>query len=350
MKMWVKKRQEDLFKKEMPLMAATTALVQNHKEAAAKREQAAKLRDDARALMKQVARLREEASRLEFQAESLESIKLADVAPVIYQRRCFTEGCRGFLSADFECAVCSSHFCKRCYVTVTDQHVCDERQVGSIVVIEATSRGCPTCSTAISKTEGCDQMYCVVCETAFSWRTGEVDTGFIHNPHHLRHMEALGYIPRAPVGDSLPAWRDVADLIPRDENLVRGFYALLYDLIENQRGLFVPVNNDYERTQLLINRMTEAKFRSVIQIKEKRWLLRREVAKTTDTFLRVGCRLFWELAGGELALGALREKIEQMRLVANAELLQVSQRWEHLCVPYYSTEFEVRKQKWRSDM
>lgn len=349
MKMWIKKRQEDLFKKEMPLMAATTALAYNHKEAAAKRSQAMKLRDDARALMKQVAALREEASRLEFQASSLESVRLADVTPDRYQRRCFTNGCRGFLNNNFECAVCSAHFCYDCHTSIAGEHKCDKGQVANILFIEATSRGCPTCSTLISKTEGCDQMYCIVCDTAFSWNSGQVDTGFIHNPHYLRRMEAVGHIPRAPIGDALPAWRDLADLIPRNEELVRGFYALLYNLVEKQHDLFVPVNNDYERAQLIIGKMTEDKFRSVIQLKEKHWLLRREIAKTTDAFLRVGCRLFWEFSAGERALGDLRENAEKMRVTANEELLQVSRRWERLCVPHYNTEFEVSKQKWRSD-
>jgi hypothetical protein len=349
MRMWIKKRQEDLFKKEIPLMAATTALVHNHKEAATKRSQAAKLRDNARALMKQAADLREEASRLEFQASSLESVRLADVAPDRYQRRCFTRDCRGFLNNNFECAVCSAHFCNRCHTSITGQHECDKEEVANIQFIEATSRGCPSCSALISKTEGCDQMYCIVCDTAFSWHSGRVDTGFIHNPHYLRRMEAVGHIPRAPIGDALPAWRDIADLIPRNEDLVRGFYALIYNLVEKQHDLFVPVNNDYERSQLLIGKMTEEKFRSVIQLKEKRWLLRREIAKTTDVFLRVGCRLFWEFSAGELALGALREITEKMRVEANGELLELSRRWERLCVPFYNQEFEVGKQKWRSD-
>ena len=347
MRQWTKKRQDDLFKKEIPLMAATTALVYNHKEAAAKREQVVKLRDESRALMKIIQEKREEASRLEFQAEALESVKLADVAPATYQRRCFSDICRGFLNENFECAVCCVRFCRSCHCVKAGQHMCEVGQVESVRFIEATSRGCPTCSTLISKTEGCDQMYCVVCDTPFSWQSGEVDSGFIHNPHHLRRMEAMGHIPRAPVGDELPAWRDLANLIPREEDLIRGFYALVYDLLAKQMDLFTPVNNDYERAQMLIGRMTEEKFRSVIQIKEKRWLLRRQIAKTTDQLLRVGCQLFGQLADGEIVLGTLREKIEEMRVAANTELLHVSRRWEHLCVPLYNAKFEVGRQRWR---
>ena len=54
--------------------------------------------------------------------------------------------------------------------------------------------------------KNCDQMWCVCCNTAFSWKTGEIETGRIHNPHyyqHLRNMAGGGDIRREE-GD-LPA-------------------------------------------------------------------------------------------------------------------------------------------------
>ncbi len=349
MREWIKKRQDDLFKRELPLMSATAVLVPNHREADAKRKQAAELREEIRALLKIVQENREEASRLEFQAETLENIKLTDIVPQSYSMRCLTDSCRGWLDSKFACNVCLKNFCAKCHVEEAASHTCDNGQVESVRFIQATSRGCPTCATWISKIEGCDQMYCTVCDTAFSWRSGAVENGIIHNPHYLQQMNMSGYMPRMPVTDDLPAWRDLADLIPRDEELIRGFYAVVYDLLQKQDDLFKPINNDYERAQLMINKITEAKFRSILQVKEKRWLLRRQIAKSTDEFLRVGSRLFWQFLHKETTLDALREKIDSLRVQANAELLQVSRRWEHLCVPVYDSEFNVGRQKWRAE-
>lgn len=46
----------------------------------------------------------------------------------------------------------------------------------------------------------CDQMYCVKCHTAFSWRTGQLERGTIHNPEYYRWMRENGKnIPRNPL-------------------------------------------------------------------------------------------------------------------------------------------------------
>ena len=121
---------------------------------------------------------------------------------------CPTNECRGFLSEQYRCELCSNYACPKCLEIIgTDKnadHTCNEDNVKTAELIRKDTKPCPGCGTRISKIDGCDQMWCVECHTAFSWKSGKIDNGRIHNPHFYQHKrnENNGLIPRAP-GDVL---------------------------------------------------------------------------------------------------------------------------------------------------
>ena len=123
------------------------------------------------------------------------------VQPVKFIKACPAEGCRGFLSEGFKCALCSLEICKDCHAPLKPGHVCDLQIVASVKALTAESKPCPNCSAAISKVDGCDQMWCTQCHTTFSWRTGQKEEGTTHNPHYYEWMRRSGIpIPRANAG------------------------------------------------------------------------------------------------------------------------------------------------------
>jgi hypothetical protein len=117
-----------------------------------------------------------------------------------YIGRCPIDQCKGFINTQFICELCYSHICDKCQVPIlikpsTDNsesetpiaHICDENTVSTIQLLKKDTKPCPKCHVNIFKIDGCDQMWCIECHTAFSWTTGEVEHK-IHNPHYYEYL------------------------------------------------------------------------------------------------------------------------------------------------------------------
>lgn len=115
---------------------------------------------------------------------------------------CQNTGCRGMLSTQYKCDICSKHTCSKCFVVIGDEtHECKQEDVDSVEELRKNTRPCPNCGLRISKIDGCDQMWCVECKTAFSWNKGTIEQGVVHNPHYYQWMREHGTIqPRCDAG------------------------------------------------------------------------------------------------------------------------------------------------------
>ena len=123
-----------------------------------------------------------------------------------FMKACPAEGCRGFLSTQWKCGLCNTNVCSKCFIIKpTDEageiidHECDENDLKSAEMIKSTTKNCPCCAAAVFKIEGCDQMWCTQCHTAFSWRTGMKVNGVVHNPHFYAWQNSGGGAARANV-------------------------------------------------------------------------------------------------------------------------------------------------------
>ena len=110
--------------------------------------------------------------------------------------KCPDAECRGFLSTAYKCGTCQMWACPDCLVIKgrdkDSEHTCDPGQKESVALIIKESKPCPKCGERISKIDGCDQMFCVDCHTAFSWNTGNIVNGVIHNPHYYEYLRKVG--------------------------------------------------------------------------------------------------------------------------------------------------------------
>ena len=110
--------------------------------------------------------------------------------------KCPDSECRGFLSTAYKCGTCQLWACPDCLEIKgkekDTEHTCNEERKQSVTLILKESRPCPKCGERISKIEGCDQMWCTSCHTAFSWATGQAVNGVIHNPHYYEFLRKQG--------------------------------------------------------------------------------------------------------------------------------------------------------------
>ena len=114
-------------------------------------------------------------------------------------RACPADDCRGFLSTGWKCGMCDTKVCPTCHeIKTEDEHECRPENVETARLLAKDTRPCPKCASMIFKIDGCDQMYCTACNTAFSWRTGHIETGRVHNPHYYDYLRRVnnGNIPR----------------------------------------------------------------------------------------------------------------------------------------------------------
>jgi hypothetical protein len=127
----------------------------------------------------------------------------APVPKKVVLRACPLE-CRGFLDQEGKCGMCAKQVCLKCHEsldskTPQDDHKCDPAAVATVRLLAKETKPCPTCHAPIFKIDGCDQMWCTLCQTPFSWITGQKETGRVHNPHYYEWMRRTqGSVPREP--------------------------------------------------------------------------------------------------------------------------------------------------------
>lgn len=128
--------------------------------------------------------------------------------------KCPLNNCQGFLNSSYKCGLCDNKICKDCMEIKNINHVCDEEQKKTIELIKKDTKPCPKCGEMIYKINGCDQMWCITCKTAFSWKSGQVEEGHVHNPEYYRWMRENGNDiarnpndqPYDPCGNQLPQY------------------------------------------------------------------------------------------------------------------------------------------------
>jgi hypothetical protein len=208
-----KSRQEKAVERENGRMVEAMPLLEARQRQKRRAEEERALVAQIRELKFRLNRLRRTPDEATDESAAALADATASASKTRYLRTCPVDGCRGMIEAgSWKCGVCESVLCSSCHAVKRSKdappaadgakHVCKPDDVATAKDIMSSTRPCPQCSARIFKIEGCDQMFCVQCHTPFSWQTGKVVTGTIHNPHYYELQRKLGRgaAPRA-IGD-----------------------------------------------------------------------------------------------------------------------------------------------------
>jgi hypothetical protein len=278
-----------------------------------------------------------------------------------FVKGCPSESCRGFLTSQWNCQLCGCKACKDCHAIVREgsQHACDPDDVATARLISQDSKTCPKCAALISKVDGCDQMWCPSCKTAFSWRTLVVETGPIHNPEYFRWMRDNGYaVPRNP-GDQACGfhedvpwlhefanavaqlgvnWEHTVPHVIRCLNHVK--YVLMWRLTND-----ITVDPDKDlRIRYLLNDIDENQWKASLYKRERTREKRKAKIQTYDMLVKAGgdvLRKCLHNLTGQEDIDAMVVELEALRDYFNDTCLRVNARFGHALMRTLSEDWHL---------
>lgn len=296
---WKKHREEVLFQKEIALLPATQSVIEEQ------------IRKDN--IQKEIFQITQQIIQLKIKKSTI-SAKLNNncvIEKKVFVRACPDENCRGFLSTQWKCGLCEKFTCPSCHIVKeinSKEHICNENDLATAKLLDKDTKCCPKCSTGIFKIDGCDQMWCTMCHTAFSWKTGRIETN-IHNPHFYEWQRLNGGLGRNH-GDIQCGLRLDHSLVQSTKRLLKKKEMILSDnpLPENAQNIydkieyFIPrvihlifydkdryrmnniENNEELRIKYMLKKIDKEKFKMDIQRKNKLFEKNNEIYQLLDLF------------------------------------------------------------------
>jgi hypothetical protein len=361
-----KHRENILLDREIALMPATQHRAEQIREAEKiEREmlppfdiQLKELYAESAEISKKINTIYNLRSQVQYEIRNLRTGKgKKEKAEVNFIRKCPDGDCRGFLSTAWKCGLCSKWACPECHEIKGDNrdapHECKPENVATAKLLAKDSRPCPGCAVVISKIEGCDQMWCPQCHTAFSWRTGHKETGVVHNPHFYewQRKQNGGVAPRV-AGDvacgGIPNYHEVRagiiGLSTKDGNIVYNFHRLINHVnhvdMERLHNVFNQADNEELRIQYLLGNITADDMKLEVQKREKKREKDRAQRRAYEVLVQGGTDLVRRVISEKDVnkKRAILDEIDALRIYINELLAKIHVRLK-LSVPQYTSDW-----------
>lgn len=248
---------------------------------------------------------------------------------------CPSESCRGFLTdkpkhvSYYQCGLCDYYTCSKCLcvkgLDSETEHTCDPEHVASAECIKLQTRPCPACGERISKIDGCDQMWCITCHTAFSWSRGTIDNGVVHNPHYFQYQKTNENVPMRQAGlgpcnaYALPDYHLVRPFELRlrrieqslSDKLLSMYQTIAhihhYERLNIQRRMNA-LEDTHLKVRYLMGNVTKEQFASELYSYDYNCMKERMILNVMDLLNDTGIETLWSLVNSNEAEG-IRECI-----------------------------------------
>jgi len=319
-------RESILFDQERALLPATQPLVENILKCERIDNEIRRIEDvELRAINVRISALRNERSALSRNTTTT-------TERTTFVKACPDPECRGFLSSQWKCGICEKWACSDCHeikgVSRDCEHTCNPDIVATVALLANDTKSCPSCGEGIHKIEGCDQMFCTMCHTGFSWRTGRIETN-IHNPHYFEWLRRTGgEAPRNP--NDIQCGREITNTFTRnmtsamrlkgiDTELINRVMRICESIIHfryvelNRYAVDHVLNNQGLRIQYLRNLLTEEEFKTQIQRLDKKHQKNREIHNVMTILYNTATDIIYRFDNAV----TLRNEIQEAREILN---------------------------------
>ncbi len=264
----------------------------------------------------------------------------------IFIKACPADGCKGMLSSAHKCGVCNIWACSKCFEVKgfhkDSPHTCKEENIKSAEMIKKETKNCPGCASLIYKISGCSQMWCTQCKIAFDWRTGEIETGVIHNPHFYEWQKQTGNNIRNPTEVPCGGIPDYYSFRTKFRyfkqkmststfNWCFSFHRFAghwqhYEIRNLRRDCRELQNNSNLRIKYLMNEVDENTFKDKVQKKEKQRNKKMAILHIYELMNTVFTESLVDIYNNVIEDQILknRDRIEKLILYSNNELSRIS--------------------------
>lgn len=253
-----------------------------------------------------------------------------------FVRACPVNDCRGFLSSSWKCGMCNIQACSTCHEVKDKHHVCIPANVETAKLLAKDTKPCPSCASQIFKVSGCDQMWCVECHTTFSWTSGQILRGNIHNPHYYEYMRnrngtqrEIRDVPCGGIPDYGMLHKHMRNVLSPNELCKLEPYHRAIGEVMDLRTWYRSRNMEEKRdirVKYLLKDYTDAYFKKILQMKAKAQEKITNIDQVLDMFVMASSSIFQRMMATKKAkmLKGLFEELEELRKYMNASMEKVS--------------------------